>query len=54
MNGGWITDVDQADQAEKRRREIIAQLEAGDLAAGIVPESYSEAERGRQIFRTRP
>ena len=48
---GWIADVDQADQAEKRRREIIAQLEQGDLAAGIAPESYSEAERGRQIFR---
>ena len=39
---GWIADVDQADQAEKRRREIIAQLEQGDLAAGILSRS-SEA-----------
>lgn len=49
-NSGYITNEQEANAAAARRAEVIAELEAGDTAAGNELESYDEANRGRQIL----
>lgn len=49
-NSGFITDEQQANAVEARRREIISKLEAGDDKAGNAPQKYTDFERMRNIF----
>lgn len=49
-NSGFITDEQQANAVEARRREIISKLEAGDDKAGNAPQKYTDFERARNIF----
>lgn len=49
-NSVWITDAEQASDAEHRRMEIIKALEAGDAEAGNGLQSYNDTDRARQIM----
>lgn len=49
-NSVWITDAEQASDAEHRRMEIIKALEAGDVEAGNGLQSYNDTDRARQIM----
>ena len=49
-NSGWATDPETANAQAARRREILQQLEQGDLEAGNGYRSYSDVDRARQII----
>lgn len=50
IDSGYATDELTANALEARRREIIADLEAGDAAAGNPLQVYSDADRSRAII----